>query len=184
LDRSRRPFDLVLCAMPGRRDRPGSARPRPPPAHGAARTRVFLNSTCPESDTERSKRINRDLTARCRDAPRRSGPGAARMVPGTPQKSDLRNHQAIVHPRLCDCVMVTQITLKTEGPHGQRDGLPSGRLPLAVPAEVDPPDGEVLFHLSRLRCGQRLSLERSEPCANAAARERGGWSCHTGTSEQ
>ena len=39
------------------------------------------------------------------------------MVPGTPQKSDLRNHQAIVHPRLCDCVMVTQITLKTEGPH-------------------------------------------------------------------
>ena len=66
--------------------------------------------------------------------------------------SDLRNHQAIVQPRLYDCLMVTQITLKTEGPHG----LPSDRLP----AEVDPPDGEVLLHLNRLRCGQRLSLEK------------------------
>ena len=47
-------------------------------------------------------------------------------------KSDLRNHQAIVQPRLYDCLMVTQITLKTEGPHG----LPSDRLP----AEVDPPE--------------------------------------------
>jgi hypothetical protein len=44
-------------------------------------------------------------------------------------KSDLRNHQAIVQPRLYDSLMVTQITLKTEGPHG----LPSGRW-----AEVDP----------------------------------------------
>ncbi len=33
-------------------------------------------------------------------------------------KSDLRNHQAIVQPRLYDSLMVTQITLKTEGPHG------------------------------------------------------------------
>ena len=33
-----------------------------------------------------------------------------------PGKSDLRNHQAIVQPRLYDCLMVTQITLKTEGP--------------------------------------------------------------------
>ena len=32
-------------------------------------------------------------------------------------KSDLRNHQAIVQPRLYDCLMVTQITLNTE-PHG------------------------------------------------------------------
>jgi hypothetical protein len=31
---------------------------------------------------------------------------------------DLRHHQAIVQPRLCVCLMVTQITLKTEGPHG------------------------------------------------------------------
>jgi hypothetical protein len=44
-------------------------------------------------------------------------------------KSDLRNHQAIVQPRLYDSLMVTQITLKTEGPHG----LPSGRQ-----TEVDP----------------------------------------------
>ncbi len=29
-------------------------------------------------------------------------------------KSDLRNLQAIVQPRLCDCLVVTQITLKTE----------------------------------------------------------------------
>ncbi len=34
-----------------------------------------------------------------------------------PEKSDLRNHQAIVQPRLYDCLMVTQITLNTE-PHG------------------------------------------------------------------
>ena len=46
-------------------------------------------------------------------------------------KSDSRNHQAIVQPRLYDSLMVTRITLKTEGPHG----LPSDRLP----AEVDPP---------------------------------------------
>ena len=32
-------------------------------------------------------------------------------------KSDLRNHRAIVQPRLYDCSMVTQITLNTE-PHG------------------------------------------------------------------
>jgi hypothetical protein len=44
-------------------------------------------------------------------------------------KSDLRNHQAIVQPRLYDSLLVTQITLKTEGPHG----LPSGRQ-----TEVDP----------------------------------------------
>jgi hypothetical protein len=108
-----------------------------------------------------------------------SSPLALRRVPlyapWYTQKSDLRNHLAIAQPRLYDCLVVTQITvtLKTEGPHG----LPSGRLP----AEVDPPDGEVLFHLSRLglRCGQRLSLERSEPCANAAARERGEWGVPT-----
>jgi hypothetical protein len=44
-------------------------------------------------------------------------------------KSDLRNHQAIVQPRLYDSLMVTQITLKTEGPHG----LPSGRQTEADP---------------------------------------------------
>ena len=33
-------------------------------------------------------------------------------------KSDLRNHRAIVQPRLHDCSMVTQITLKTRSPHG------------------------------------------------------------------
>ena len=91
-------------------------------------------------------------------------------------KSDLRNHQAIVQPRLCDCMMVTrlydclmvtQITLKTEGPHG----LPSGRLP----AEVDPPDGEVLLHLNRLRLRSTLITLRREPCANAGlVREASG----------
>jgi hypothetical protein len=50
-------------------------------------------------------------------------------------------------------------------------------------------DGEVLFHLNRLRLRQRLSLERSdsEPCANALAmaRERGEWmSTHTTTPGQ
>jgi hypothetical protein len=33
-------------------------------------------------------------------------------------KSDVRNRQAIVQPRLYDCLMVTQMTLKMEGPHG------------------------------------------------------------------
>ncbi len=33
----------------------------------------------------------------------------------SPQKSDLRNHQAIVQPRLYDCLMVTQITLIKPG---------------------------------------------------------------------
>jgi hypothetical protein len=96
-------------------------------------------------------------------------------------KSDLRNHQAIVQPRLkrkvptgClqadrprlyDSLMVTQITLKTEGPHG----LPSGRQ-----TEVDPLYRGLIIsavydsgHASRPR---GLSL-----CANASTREEGGW---------
>ncbi len=60
------------------------------------------------------------------------------------------NRGAIVQPRLYDCAMVTQITLKTESPHG----LLSDRLP----AEVDPPCGEVLLHLNRLRCGHAYHL--------------------------
>ncbi len=74
-------------------------------------------------------------------------------------KSDLpvRNHQAIVQPRLYDCLMVTQITLKTEGPHG----LPSGRR-----TEVDPlyPGQAGLIILTVYDCGHAFqSLERSEP---------------------
>ena len=61
--------------------------------------------------------------------------------------------------------MVTQITLKTEGPHG----LPSDRLP----AEVDLPCGEVLFHLSRLRLRPRFTPERVSQCASALTRESG-----------
>jgi hypothetical protein len=60
------------------------------------------------------------------EIPKKKGGVVAYIWPGPkPQKSDLRNHHAIVQPRLCDCLMVTQITLtsKTEGPHG----LPSGR---------------------------------------------------------
>ena len=68
-------------------------------------------------------------------------------------KSDLRNHQAIVQPRLYDSLMVTQITLKTEGPHG----LPSGRR-----AEVDPLYPGLII-LTDYDCGQRFTLERSEP---------------------
>ena len=78
-------------------------------------------------------------------------------------KSDLRNHQAIVQPRLYDCLMVTQITLKTEGPHG----LPSGRQ-----TEADPLYRGLII-LTDYDCGQRFTLERTEPCANAATRERG-----------
>jgi hypothetical protein len=45
-------------------------------------------------------------------------------------KSDLRNHRATVQPRMYDCSMVTQVTLKTESP----PRVLSGRRP----AEVDP----------------------------------------------
>ena len=79
-------------------------------------------------------------------------------------KSDLRNHRAIVQPRLYDCSMVTQITLKTEGPHG----LPSGRQ-----TEADPLYRGLII-LTDYDCGQRFTLERTEPCANATTRERGG----------
>ena len=61
--------------------------------------------------------------------------------------------------------MVTQITLKTEGPHG----LPSGRQ-----TEADPLYRGLII-LTDYDCGQRFTLERTEPCANATTRERGGW---------
>jgi hypothetical protein len=57
--------------------------------------------------------------------------------------------------------MVTEITLKTEGPHG----LPSGRR-----TEVDPLYPGLII-LTVYDCGHAFhwqSLERSEPCANAA----------------
>ncbi len=38
-------------------------------------------------------------------------------LPNLGYKSDLHNHQAIIQPRLYDCLMVTQITLSPE-PHG------------------------------------------------------------------
>jgi hypothetical protein len=59
-----------------------------------------------------------------------------------PAKSDLRSHwhQAIVQPRLCDCLVVTQITLKTEGPRG----LPSDT---GLRLQADPP-----WRLPRYAC--------------------------------
>jgi hypothetical protein len=44
-------------------------------------------------------------------APGSSGPPVHSGQFGPRVKSDLRNHQAIVQPRLYDCLMVTQITL-------------------------------------------------------------------------
>jgi hypothetical protein len=70
-------------------------------------------------------------------------------------------------PRLYDCLMVTQITLKTEGPHG----LPSGRQ-----TEADPLYRGLII-LTDYDCGQRFTLKRSEPWAkvNAAARDWAQW---------
>ncbi len=107
------------------------------------------------------------LAAQPIERPASEGPGPEAR--GGSLKSDLRSHCAIVQPRLYDSAVVTQITLKTEGPHG----LPSDRLP----AEADPlplcrVTGEVMFHLNRLRLRSRFTLERTEPCANAATRER------------
>jgi hypothetical protein len=80
-------------------------------------------------------------------------------------KSDLRNHQAIVQPRLYDCLMVTQIALKTEGPNG----LPSGRR-----TEVDPLyPGRII--LAVYDCGHAFqSLERSEPVRERIDEKAGG----------
>jgi hypothetical protein len=82
-------------------------------------------------------------------------------------KSDLRNHQAIVQPRLYDSLMVTQITLKTEGPHG----LPSGRQ-----TEVDPLYRGLII-LTVYDCGHAFQphLREVSLCANASTREEGGW---------
>jgi hypothetical protein len=96
-------------------------------------------------------------------------------------KSDLRNHQAITsttavvrlldgyadHSKynrvIYDCLMVTQITLKTEGPHG----LPS----LAGRRTEDPlyPDLIILTDYDRGSAFQ--SLERSEPRERSASIE-------------
>ena len=82
-------------------------------------------------------------------------------------KSDLRNHQAIVQPRLYDSLMVRQITLKTEGPHG----LPSGRR-----AEADPLYPGLII-LTDYDCGHAFQshLREVSLCANASTREGGGW---------
>ena len=82
-------------------------------------------------------------------------------------KSDLRNHQAIVQPRLYDSLMVTQITLKTEGPHG----LPSGRQ-----TEVDPLYRGLII-LTVYDCGHAFQshLREVSLCANASTQEEGGW---------
>ncbi len=52
---------------------------------------------------------------------RRVSPAGIEPV-GFRTKSDLRNHQAIIQPRLYDCLMVTQITLAA------RHGKPLGRV--------------------------------------------------------
>ena len=70
-----------------------------------------------------------------------------------------------VTTRLYDSAMVTQITLKTEGPHG----LPSGRR-----AEADPLYPGLII-LTDYDCGQRFTLKRSEPCANGTARDWAQW---------
>ena len=78
-------------------------------------------------------------------------------------KSDLRNHQAIVQPRLYDSLMVTQITLKTESPHG----LLSGRR-----TEVDPLYPGLII-LAVYDCGHAFQSHlRDEPCANARLHEK------------
>ena len=53
------------------------------------------------------------------DAPGQRGShgGSAGLRPARVISGCTRNHQAIVQPRLYDCLMVTQITLNTE-PHG------------------------------------------------------------------
>ncbi len=64
---------------------------------------------------------------------RRVSPAGIEPV-GFRTKSDLRNHQAIIQPRLYDCLMVTQITLKTESPHGLLSGPDRRRVRSEAPA--------------------------------------------------
>ncbi len=93
--------------------------------------------------------------------------------------------QLCTQPRLCDCLMVTQVTLQTESPPTgcfQTQGLRRlirhmwrrSRYRGAWPGLVIRADAH------RLRCGYyvRLSLEGSELCANAATRGRVQWACH------
>ena len=89
---------------------------------------------------------------RCHPCRERSGPGSP--AGSWLGKSDPRNHHANVQPRLYECLMVTQITPKTEDPHG----LPSGRR-----TEVDPLYPGLII-LTVDDCGHAFqSLERSEP---------------------
>ncbi len=86
------------------------------------------------STGQRAPGRQRGTSTRLRLVPRvptNSGIPAGIRNQESDSKSDLRNHQAIVQPRLYDSLMVTQITLKTEGPHG----LPSGR---QTEADSDP----------------------------------------------
>ncbi len=70
-------------------------------------------------------------------------------------KSDLRNHQAIVQPRLYDCLMVTQITLNTE-PHGFDSSGCQGH-------SYGKADSLYRARRSRRACSESLSLRRGRP---------------------
>jgi hypothetical protein len=71
-------------------------------------------------------------------------------------KSDLRNHQAIVQPRLYDSLMVTQITLKRRslfhvacwpGPVCRAGSAPSAAL-----VDIKPAEGTVTFRVKLEAC--------------------------------
>jgi hypothetical protein len=106
------------------------ARPRRPPRHGmplaagstrsnhsraAVRERIdSKEQPCANASTrEQSMRERIDSAQRLRNFVRVALAGIEPV--GFRVKSDLRNHQAIVQPRLYDSLMVTQITLNSKG---------------------------------------------------------------------
>jgi hypothetical protein len=60
-----------------------------------------------------------------------------------------------------------------EGPHSLPSDRGLRRFKLIRHRDAQGTPGLVLLHLSRLRLRSRFTLERTEPCANAAAREGG-----------
>ncbi len=93
------------------------------------------------------------------------------IAAGRRGKSDLCNHQAMVQPRVCDCLMVTQITLKTEGPHGLCLQAACQRRSIRHAAR----SCFILDYDAVSACHSRVL---SEPCANAGTRGRGEWGHH------
>jgi hypothetical protein len=122
--------------------------PRSSPEGGGARPGAGIRGAALGLDARPLSRLLH-LGTRLRPASTGNASSRGTNKEGRVMISDLRGHCAIVQPRLYDSAVATQITLKTESPHG----LLSGRRL----AKVDPP-WSWPYHPSRLRCGDAYHL--------------------------